>query len=319
MEYGSYDNQCKDTNPETRLRVFKINYMTNNPTLHGIIPPVPTPFARSGELDLDALRSLITALEPNVDGFLILGSNGEAVYLSEDERRQVLQAAREVIPRNKVMLAGTGGEATHLVQKRNEVAAEVGADIVLVLPPHYYQGRMTEGALEQHYRTVADASKVPVMLYNVPANTTIALSPALIEKLAQHPNIVGLKDSSGNIFNLTEIMRRVPDDFTVLTGSAPTLLPALSLGARGGILAVANVAPKAYGEILRSFKQGNIEQARALQLQYNPLALAVTVKHGVAGLKAVLRMQGHSVGYPRAPLTDVDASVEAELKALVEI
>jgi 4-hydroxy-2-oxoglutarate aldolase len=299
--------------------VFKMEGMMNLPTLHGIIPPVPTPFTRSGDLDLNGLQSLLTALEPLVDGFLILGSNGEAVYLSEEERLQVLQAAREVIPRNKVMLAGTGGEATHLVKERNRVAAEVGADVVLVLPPHYYQGRMTDGALERHYRTLADESSVPVMLYNVPANTTIALSPALIERLAQHSNIVGLKDSSGNIFNLTEIMRRVPDDFTVLTGNAPTLLPALSLGARGGILAVANVAPQDYGDILRHFKSGDLARARALQLRHNPLALAVTTKYGVAGLKAALRLQGLAAGYPRAPLTDVDSSVEDELRTLLEI
>lgn len=286
--------------------------------LSGIVPPVPTPFDARGKVDLAGLKHVLRALEPQVDGFLILGSNGEAVYLSEDERREVLAAARESIPAGKVMIAGTGGEATHLVAERNRVAAEAGADCVLVLPPFYYQGRMTEGALAAHYERLADDSPVPLFLYNVPANTTLSLSPALIEGLAAHSNVHGLKDSSGNVMNLTEIMRRVPEGFTVLTGNAPTLLPALSLGARGGILAAANVAPRAYRALLDHVQRGELEEARALQLRTNPLALAVTVRYGVAGLKAAMRRQGLPAGYPRAPLQDVTEEQERELGALLE-
>lgn len=268
---------------------------------------------------MGSLQALIRAIAPHVDGFLILGSNGEAVYLSEEERREVLTAAREVIPKDKVMIAGTGGEATQLVAERNRVAGEIGADHVLVLPPHYYRGRMSDEVLARHYQTLAEACPLPLLLYNVPANTTLSLSPALIARLAEHDNIHGLKDSSGNIFNLTEIMRRVPEDFTVLTGSAPTLLPALSLGVRGGILAVANVAPREYGRIIEHFRRGMMGEARALQLHLNPLALGVTTRFGVPGLKAALRAQGLSAGYPRPPLQDVRAEEEKELRALLEL
>ena len=167
------------------------------PQLRGMIPPLPTPFSASGELDVPALQSLIEGLEPFVDGFLILGSNGEAVFLSEDERRTVLEAAREVIPKDKPMIAGTGGEATRLVERRNEVAAEVGADYALVLAPHYYKGGMNEAVLKTHFECLADSSHLPLMLYNIPAATTLSLSPMLIAKLAEHENIIGLKDSSG--------------------------------------------------------------------------------------------------------------------------
>ncbi len=286
-------------------------------TFSGIIPPVPTPFTKAGELDLDALQKLIGALEPFVNGFVILGSNGEAAFLSEEERRRVLESAREVIPKNKVMLAGTGGEATRLVAARNEEAAAVGADAALVLPPHYYKGGMTDGVLEQHYVTLADKSPLPLMLYNIPAATTLSLSPALVGTLSQHEQIVGLKDSSGNIMALTEIMRRVPEDFTVLTGNAPTFVPALSLGAKGGILAVANVAARAYRGMLESFLQGDLEAARRAQLRYNPLALAVTAQYGVPGLKAALRAQGLSAGYPRAPLQDVGREAQENIKSLL--
>ncbi len=286
-------------------------------TLSGIIPPVPTPFTRIGELDLDALQRLIGALEPEVDGFVILGSNGEAAFLSEEERRRVLESAREAIPENKIMLAGTGGEATRLVAARNEEAAAAGADAALVLPPHYYKGAMTDGVLAQHYLTLADSSPLPLMLYNIPAATTLSLSPALVGTLAQHERVVGLKDSSGNIMALTEIMRHVPADFTVLTGNAPTFVPALSLGAKGGILAVANVAARAYRGMLESFSRGDLEAARRAQLRYNPLALAVTALYGVPGLKAALRAQGLPAGYPRAPLQDVSREAEESIKSLL--
>lgn len=288
------------------------------PTPRGIIPPVPTPFTQSGELDVPALQRTLETLNASVDGFLILGSNGEAVFLSEDERRTALEAAREVIPEDKPMIAGTGGEATRLVEVRNEVAAEVGADYALVLAPHYYKGGMSDAVLRAHFERVADKSPLPVMLYNIPAATTLSLSPTLIAKLAEHGNIVGLKDSSGDVGSLTEIMRLVPDDFTVLTGNAPTLLAALSLGATGGILAVANVAAEVCREILAHFDKGELEEARALQLELNPLALAVTSRYGVPGLKALMCSQGVSAGYPRAPLLDVSEEVVRELEGLAK-
>ena len=289
------------------------------PPLRGIIPPLPTPFSQAGEPDVPALQRLVEGLEPYVDGFLILGSNGEAVFLSEEERHAVLAAAREVIPREKPMIAGTGGETTRLVRSRNEVAAEIGADYTLVLAPHYYKSNMSDEVLWTHFERVADESPLPLMLYNIPAATTLSLSPTLIARLSEHPNIVGLKDSSGNVGALTETMRLAPEDFTVLTGNAPTLLAALSLGAKGGILAVANVAAEAYGQIVQHVERGEVEQARRLQLRMNPLALAVTSRYGVPGLKAVLRLQGRSAGYPRAPLLDVSDEVMRELEELAKL
>lgn len=285
--------------------------------LRGLIPPIPTPFDADGDLDPAALESLVGTLEAQVDGLLVLGSNGEAVYLSEEERRLAVKTARAAAPRQP-LLVGTGAETTRLVIERNRQAAELGADYVLVLPPHYYKGMMTGEVLERHYRELADASPLPVLLYNMPAATGLSLSPGLVAELATHPNIVGLKDSSGHVGNLTEIMRRVPADFTVLTGNAPTLLAALSLGVEGGILAVANVAAGPYKTIIDLVGAGRWSEARDLQLRYNPLALAVTSGHGVPGLKAVMRLQGVSAGYPRAPLPDVSEAVKGDLAQLLE-
>lgn len=285
--------------------------------ISGIIPPVPTPFASDGQFAQDKLERLLKALGPDVDGFLLLGSNGEAAFLREEERRAVLESARAAVALDKPFLVGTGGEATALVVRRNREAAELGADAMLVLPPSYYKSNMSDAALSEHYERVAEASPLPVLLYNIPQATTLSLSPGLVARLAQHPNIVGLKDSSGNVGALTEIMGQVPEDFTVLTGNAPTLLPALSLGARGGILAVANVAPRAYRRIFDAFAAGRLAEARALQLRYNPLALAVTSRYGVPGLKAVLKLQGRDAGVPRAPLQSVSEDVEATLQDLL--
>jgi 4-hydroxy-2-oxoglutarate aldolase len=285
--------------------------------LSGIVPPIPTPFGQNEALALHLQQRLIGKLAPSSDGFLILGSNGEAVYLSEVERREVLASAREVISRDKVMIAGTGGEATRTVIARCEEAAEIGADYALVVPPFYFKSQMTEAVLDAHYRKVADASPIPVLLYNVPAATTLALSATLIAELADHPNIAGIKDSSGNIAAMTDYLGRVPTRFTVLTGSAPTFLAALSVGATGGILAVANLIPEVYRQILSHLNAGRVADARALQLAHNPLAAAVSSQYGVAGLKAALALQGNDMGDVRSPLQNVSDTVRKELEQLL--
>ena len=183
---------------------------------------------------------------------------------------------------------------------------------MLILPPHYYPASMTEAVLQKHYKTLADESPLPVLLYNIPSVTALALSPALIAGLAQHRNIVGLKDSSGNVAALTETMRRVPADFQVMTGNAPTLLAALALGARGGILAVANIAARPCRRLYDAFQKGDLEAARALQFSLNPLAQAVTTRFGIPGLKAALKLQGLDAGYPRAPLLEFTDTAELE-------
>ncbi len=283
----------------------------------GIIPPVITPFTKAGELDLNALQETIRWLEPQVDGFLILGSNGEVPYLTEAERTQVLEAAREVIPAGKPYIAGTGGEATAQVIERSSIAAKLGADAVLVIAPFYNRGSMTPSVLETHFRAVADACPVPVYVYNIPQVSGIAHSPAWMASIAQHPNIAGVKDSSGDIMTLTETARGVGADFNVLTGNAPTLLPALSVGAQGAILAAANVIPSVFGKLRTAFMKGDLETALSLQRRSNALSYAVTRDFGVPGLKAAMRLRGVNGGYPRAPLLDADAATTAKLEGML--
>ena len=215
------------------------------------------------------------------------------------------------------MLVGTGAESTRATVQRSQVAQNLHADALLVLAPFYNRASMTPSILEKHFRTVADAVDVPVYIYNIPQVTGITHSSQWLANIAPHPNIAGMKDSSGDIMTLTETLRLVPPTFNALTGNAPTLLPALSVGAQGAILAVANVAPEACKAVIRAFGKGQLEQARALQYRFNPLAYAVTRDYGIAGLKAVARARGFSVGYPRAPLQDVNLEDVKKLEVML--
>jgi 4-hydroxy-2-oxoglutarate aldolase len=286
--------------------------------LRGLFPPVPTPFKKDGSLDLPALQSLIAWLLPNVEGLLILGSNGEAAYLDEDERKQVLAAAREAIPKDKIMIAGAGGEATAHVIERCRDASEAGADVALVIAPYYNRSNMTPNVLETHFMTVANSSPIPVYVYNIPQVSGIAHAPAWFSRVGMHPNIAGVKDSSGDIMNFTEIARVTPEGFNLLTGNAPTLLPALAVGAHGAILAVGNVVPQVIQRLIKAFDAGDLQTALELQRLVNPIAYAVTRDYGVPGLKAALRLLEVSAGYPRAPLLDVDAETNIQIEKLLK-
>ncbi len=286
--------------------------------LTGIIPPVVTPFDKQGNLDIKALQTFLGQLGPSVDGFLILGSNGETPYLEEPERNLVVDAARTVIPSHIPMIVGTGGESTQATIRRSQLAEQQGAQAVLVLAPYYNRASMTPQILDKHFRKVADAVNIPVYVYNIPQVTGITHSSQWLANIATHPNIAGMKDSSGDVMALTETLRMVPENFNVLTGNAPTLLAALAVGAEGAILAAANVIPELLKKIMLLLEQGNLEQSRTLQRQINPLAYAVTRDFGIAGLKAAARLRGYSAGYPRAPLEDINSEITSTLEKLLE-
>lgn len=271
--------------------------------LQGVIPPVATPF-KDEELDLKALQAnLRTWNQTGLSGYLILGSNGESCYLSEAEKEAVLAAAAEAMAPDKLFMAGTGCESTRQTIGLTRRAAELGAHCALVLTPAYYKGQMTSEALEAHYQKVAEASPMPILLYNVPQFTGVNLAPALVAKLSAHANIAGIKDSSGNIGQLTEIIRLCRPGFAVFVGSAPVFYPALCVGAVGGILAVANVVPELCVEIQRRHGLGDHQGALDLQRAINPLAALVTTGLGVGGLKLAMDLRGFQGGQVRSPLS----------------
>jgi 4-hydroxy-2-oxoglutarate aldolase len=289
--------------------------------LAGIFAPIPTPFdAATGDVDVRALASNVRRwMGTGLSGLLALGSNGEAPLLDEGESDRVVAAVREAMPSGRPLLVGTGRESTRATIDASVRAARLGADAVLVRAPSYYKGPMTPAALTAHFTAVADASPVPVLLYNLPGMTGFSLTPALVEGLARHPRIAGVKETSTDLERLSLFAAIDPDRFTVLCGSAPVLFPALAAGAAGGILAVANLLPDACSEIVNLTRAGRFDDARARQRRLVRLAQAVTTVHGIAGLKAALDWLGYVGGPVRAPLLPLSADgrreIEAELAA----
>jgi 4-hydroxy-2-oxoglutarate aldolase len=282
--------------------------------LYGVLPPITTPFQK-GVLALDRLKENFNKWnKTGLTGYLVLGSNGEAVYLNEKEKMKVVEASRESIPESKAMIVGTGAESTQETIRFTNQAAKVGANFGLVVTPSYFKGSMKPQILYDHFIAVAESSKIGILLYNVPQFTGINLDAEVVAKLSFHPNIVGIKDSSGNIGQLNDIIHLSKKGFAVFVGSAPVFFPALCIGAVGGILAVANATPGECVRIQNLYEQGKMVEATALQNRLTPLAKAVTVKYGIGGLKMAMDLTGYFGGNPRLPLKRPGKEVEEELK-----
>jgi 4-hydroxy-2-oxoglutarate aldolase len=287
-------------------------------SLRGVIPPLVTPFRADGCLDLPAFEAVVEALAVHdLAGFLVLGSNGEAGSLDAEEKEALVAAARRRAPR-RFLLVGTGMESTRATVALSRRVADLGADAVLVLTPHYYKARMTPDALRLHFEAVADGSPVPVYLYSVPAFTGLPWPPGLAGALAPHPRIAGMKESSGDVGLLSRIVSSVPEGFEVACGNALVFYPALCAGAAGGVLAVANCVPGAAVALHRAFVAGEHARARRIQDALLPLASAIAATYGVAGLKLAMSLAGLPGGEVRSPLLPAPASAVDELRPLVE-
>ncbi len=285
--------------------------------LGGVMPPITTPFQK-GELALDKLKdNLLKWGQTDLSGFLVLGSNGENVYLNDKEKIKVIEVCRDSIQAGKVMIVGTGLESTQETIRFTNQAAKMGADYALVITPSYFRGSMKPEIIQEHFIAVAESSKIGILLYNVPQFTGINMEPELVARLSEHPNIAGIKDSSGNIEQLSQIVNLSRNSFAVFVGSAPVFFPALCIGAIGGILAVANVVPQECVQILNLFDEGKLSETKTRQGQLTPLAKAVTTKYGIGGLKAAMDIAGYFGGYPRLPLKRPGKEVEEELKQLL--
>lgn len=288
--------------------------------LRGIFAPIPTPFVDE-EIAYDRLEENLHRWgKTGLSGVVVMGSNGEAPYLDEDEKAALWSFARKHFPQDKTVIAGTGQESTRATIRLTKKAADAGASAALVINPSYFKASMKEPALERFYTDVADRSPVPILIYNMPGNTGVNLSSGLVVKLSRHTNIAGVKDSSGNIVQISEIIHGAPEGFSVFAGSASFLLPSLVMGARGGTLASANVAADLCVKIFDLAVEGKIAEAREIQKSILHLNALVTAKYGVAGLKAAMDMVGYFGGLPRRPmLPATDAEKEDVRKALEKL
>ena len=281
--------------------------------LSGVLTPIPTPFDDRDFVDLGRLRAALTGwLATPLTGFVILGSNGEAAFLDEDESDLVVAAARDVVPATRTFIVGTGRESTVATIRATARAAALGAEAVLVRTPGFYKAQMTAEVFVRHYTAVADSSPIPVLLYNFTGVTGVSLPVEAVARLATHPNIIGMKESGGDVQRIADLISATPDDFALLAGSPSTLYAALGLGAVGGILALGAVVPDACRRLFDLTKAGRHDEARALQHDLAPLARLLSTT-AVPGLKAALALIGCDVGIPRPPLVPLDHATVAQM------
>lgn len=279
--------------------------------LSGVLIPAVTPFRPDGgDLDLDGLRVNVERWAgTSIRGVVVGGSTGEAVLLETEERRRALEATRDALPADRLLVAGTGTESTRGTIRLTREAAHVGADAVLVQPPAFYRGAMVPGILRDHYTAVADASPVPVILYQVPLRfSTVELPTGLVAELSEHPNVVGIKDSRGDLELLAEYIVHARSGFQVLVGSGAGFYAGLETGAVGGILGVANVVAGPAAELHRAFQAGRAVEAGRIQERVGPLHKEIVGRWGVPGVKFALDMLGACGGPPRLPLQPLAAA-----------
>jgi 4-hydroxy-2-oxoglutarate aldolase len=315
---------------ETTQQQPSNKFSTRN--LHGVLLPLTTPFVENGGIDTAAVRSNIQKWsETGVAGCVVLGSTGERVHLDEREYLELIETARAEVasgPEPLAFIVGAGQQSTRGTINEIKIAADAGADAVLVITPHYYRSSITQDVLIEHYTAVADASPARVILYSMPALTGIKIEPETAARLSEHQNIIGIKDSSSDVEGIKRTVDLVRasrsgegssarDDFAVLTGNGTVLCDALRAGADGAILAVGCVVPQLCVEIFRAVEAGENERPASLQEKLSPLAHAVTTKHGIGGLKAALDMVGYVGGTVRAPLRMPGEEARREIARLL--
>ena len=284
--------------------------------IEGVLPPVTTPFDDNGCIVYDQLAENIKRWnETDISGYLILGSNSESVFLNEEEKLEIVKTARESIPPSKKMLVGTGLESTKSTIEFTRRAADCGADVAVVITPHFFRSNMSHEAFLKHYVMIADSSPIPVLLYNVPSFTGLNLEAVTASALSSHENIIGIKDSSGNVEQLSEIISLTGDEeFSVLTGSSIALYPSMCVGASGGIMAIACALPEKCSDIIKLYKDGSHAEAKELQMRLIEPTIAVTSRYGVPGLKAAMDLTGYYGGRSRLPLLPVTSAEIEEIK-----
>jgi 4-hydroxy-2-oxoglutarate aldolase len=285
--------------------------------LSGIFPALTTPFGADGSVSLSGLKHNIQRYnQTGLAGYVAIGSTGESVLLTSAEVEGVLATVKEFGAKGKTLIAGTGAESTAETIVRTKRAAALGYDVALVKTPYYYKSSYKPEVLIAHYRRVADESPIPVMLYSVPQFTGIALEPPEIAVLAEHPNIIGIKDSSGNVQRVAETIATVPPAFQVLVGSASTVYPSLAVGARGAILALASALPEKCVALFQLVRQGRHDEARELQTVVARASKLMVSECGIAGVKYAMDQRGYSGGLPRRPLLPLH---DEEKKCLNEL
>ena len=285
--------------------------------LKGIMPPIATPFIND-EVAYDKLAQNFSKWnKTGLSGFVVMGSNGESVFLTRNEKLKLVEEVKKNISENKLLIAGTGSDSIRETISLSNESADLGADYALILTPSFYKSEMKPAAYIKYFSAVADKTKIPVIIYNVPKFTGVDIEAETVAKLAEDKNIVGIKNSSENVRQTTEMIDQTPKDFAVIIGTASVLYPGLAAGAVGGILALANIAPNECVQLQKFVEEGKHTEALELQKKMLPVNKTITAKYGVAGLKAAMDMFGYFGGEPRSPLSALNDSDKQQLKQIL--
>ena len=284
----------------------------------GIFPALTTPYHEDGSVSVEHFKAnLLRYNKTGLAGYVVLGSTGESVLLSAAEADSLLIAGKEAAAPGAVLIAGTGAESTAETIARTKRAATLGYDAALVKTPYYYKPAYNPETYLRYYRAVADASPIPILLYSVPIFTGVTLETPEIVALAQHPNIIGIKDSSGAIQRIVEVAAQTPKHFQILTGSAGVLHPALASGARGAILALTSALPEKCVELFELFQNGRHAEAQTLQQHLAFASKAIVSEGGIAGVKYAMDLRGYRGGPPRLPLLPLADAKKAHIAQVI--
>lgn len=278
-----------------------------------------TPFKANGDVDYDShIRNLERWNKDRLAGYLVLGSNSETAYLNEAEKMKLIKLTVKNAKKGRFILAGTGIESARETITLTNKAADLGVDAALVLTPSYYHSKMNEEAQIKFFTEVADKTRIPVMIYNVTAFTHINVTVNTVRVLSKHPNILGMKDSTGNVPQLTSFLSVIDRGFNLMTGTLSAWYPALTLGIKAGIFAVSNCAPNDCTAIQTAFDKGDLETARKIYFRIFPVNNAVTAAYGVAGLKYASDLMGYHGGHVRSPLLQLKEEEKIRIKEILE-
>lgn len=285
--------------------------------LKGIMPPITTPFI-NGELAIDKLEFNINKWnKTELSGYVVMGSNGESVFLTRDEKVKLVEMTKKFSSPDKLIIAGTGSDSIKETSSLSNECADKGADFALVLTPSFYKSEMKHSTFIKYFTAVADAIKIPLIIYNVPKFTGVDIEAETVAQLSEHPNIVGIKNSSENVRQNNEYVSYTKEDFAVLVGTASMLYSGFTSGTVGGILALANIAPNECIQIQKLIEKGSLKEALDIQNRMIPVNKAVTAKYGVPGLKYAMDLLGYFGGEPRAPLSNLNDTSKEDLKLIL--
>ena len=287
--------------------------------IKGVIPPMITPFKQNGDVDYEAFSSNIQKWNNDkLAGYLVIGSNSETVYLSEEEKLSLMKLTSEHAAKDRVIIVGSGMESTRETIKLTNKCAKLGAHAALILTPFYYGSAMTNQAMIKYFEEVANYSEIPIMIYNVTKFTHINIQADAIAQLSKHPNIIGMKDSNGDVPQLATFLRVADPSFQVMTGTFGAWYPALTLGITAIVSAMANNAPNEIALVQELYEAGKHKESLALYQRMFPVNAAVTGTYGVAGLKFAATYSGYTGGYVRSPLSDCNEGEQSKLTAILE-